>query len=322
MVATYALGAYIVRCGGSSPLLGTKYLKSLMAKLVTDGSSDPDYYDLWQKSGMQGYFKPGGGGFAYEDSLYRKMKELGLVPNGFAPAGSANDLPDLKFLASDVTARVITASTIPGRSREYKCEIKLNAQADFGQSGLKYTNGKWYLDGSNSAEARVMRSLLQNMEVPQKVNANWGPLGVPRKFDPKVKVKTGSNMDPRDYMFDRETFKDIMLTGTDAPQTRSLARYYGSKQTHYIQIGGYGLYYMQSDPANLKRHGVKRFDGTLKLRIRRKAGGSSREPWNYRFSTALLIDSPPSVSGFSFDQASEDILRALDPMGVISKKRR
>jgi len=82
------------------------------------------------------------------------------------------------------------------------------------------------------------------------------------------------------------------------------------------------LYYMQSDPANLKKHGVKRFDGTLKLRIRRKAGGSSGEPWNYRFSTALLIDSPPSVSGFSFDQASEDILRALDPMGVISKKRK
>jgi hypothetical protein len=75
---------------------------------------------------------------------------------------------------------------------------------------------------------------------------------------------------------------------------------------------------MSSDPLNLQQIGVKRFDGTLKLRIRRKPGGSRTEPWNYRFSTALLIDRKPTKSGFSLDsreEGGEQIQLALDPFG-------
>jgi hypothetical protein len=113
-----------------------------------------------------------------------------------------------------------------------------------------------------------------------------------------------------------------MLTGSDAPKIETLFRYYGTKKTYYIQIGGKGLFFMQNDPANLKSIGVKKFDGTLKLRIRRKAGGSINEKWNYRFSTALLIDKSPSNSGFSLDssQSEEDLLYYLDPNSIVSNK--
>jgi hypothetical protein len=77
---------------------------------------------------------------------------------------------------------------------------------------------------------------------------------------------------------------------------------------------------MARDPANLQKIGVKKFDGTLKLRIRRKPGGSRTEPWNYRFSTALLVDKKPTTSGFSLDssQSEEDLQYFLDPKGMVT----
>ena len=113
-----------------------------------------------------------------------------------------------------------------------------------------------------------------------------------------------------------------MLTGADAPSLETLFKYYATKKTYYIQIGGHGLYYMKKDPANLKSIGVTKFDGSLKLRIRRKAGGSRTEKWNYRFSTAFLIAKKPSKTGCSLDsrQSEEDLLYFLDPNNIVSDK--
>lgn len=207
------------------------------------------------------------------------------------------------------------------KKQDIKIEIKLNNEADFGQSGLKCkSNGQWFLDGQKSPEGEQMRKFLSAMKVPQIVQKEWGPFGIPRKFS----AKDGGTrkMNERDINYDREHFKDIILTGSNAPSVQTLFRYYGTKKTYYIQIGGKGLFYMQRDPANLKLIGVKKFDGTLKLRIRRKPGGSSSEKWNYRFSTALLIDKAPSNSGFSLDsnQAEEDLLYYLDPNNIVSNK--
>jgi hypothetical protein len=288
--------------------------KSLMAKIVTESSGDPDYYDIWESAGARGYFKSGGGGFLYEDYLYSKCKDLGLIPPGFAPAGSANDLPDLKLRVAGVGQKTYTKGIQP---QVAKIEIKLNTEADFGQSGLKWAPGRnWYLDGQNSPEGLQMRTLLNRMGVPSKVNAAWGEYGPPKKF---TAAKTGRDMNKKDYEYDIQSFKDVMLTGAEAPNVTTLFQYYGSKQTNYIQIGGgYGLYYMGSDPLNLKTVGVKAFDGTLKLRIRRKPGGSRTEPWNYRFSTALLIDKKPRQSSFDLEQSGEDLLYYLDKFGVFT----
>ena len=277
-----------------------------MGKTVSEPNNDADAYDL---KGMKHYFKKGGGGFMYEDAIFRRCKELGLVPSSFTPAGAANDLPDL----------YLTVAPDGRTKKNVKIEIKLDDKADFGQSGLKCRpGGQWYLDGQKSPEGEQMRKLLAAMRVPAIVQKEWGQFGVPKKFSaPKGGTR---QMAARDYMSDRENFKDIMLTGPDAPKVQTLFQYYGTKQTHYIQIGGKGLYYMAQDPANLKRIGVKKFDGSLKLRIRRKAGGSSSEPWNYRFSTALMVDKKPSDSGFSLDssQSAEDLLYFLDPNGLVT----
>ena len=191
-----------------------------------------------------------------------------------------------------------------------KLEVKLNTAADFGQSGLKCRpNGTWYLDGQDSPEGRQMRALLTAMGVPRIVQGEWGGAGRPKIFS---HPGTAASMPQRDLDYDREHFKDIMLKGSDAPQLQTLFTYYGTKDTNYIQIGQYGLYYMAADPAGLSTLGVKKFDGTLKLRIRRKPTGSRTEPWKYRFSTALLIDKKPTPSDFDLDEVP-DPLYYLDP---------
>jgi hypothetical protein len=281
-----------------------------MPREISEPNSDPDYYDMYEAKGMAHYFKSGGGGFAYEDKLYYQYKQIGLVPPSFVPAGAANDLPDLML---EVAPSTKSAGGTPAKAKKrIKLEVKLDTAADFGQSGLKCKpDGTWYLDGQDSPEGRQMRSLLNAMGVPRIVQREWGPAGRPKIFSHTGAAK---DMSQRDLDYDRENFKDIILKGSDAPQVQTLFSYYGTKSTHYIQIGGYGLYSMSSDPAGLSTIGVKKFDGTLKLRIRRKPSGSRTEPWKYRFSTALLIDRKPSVSNFDLDQLSDDdALYFLDP---------
>ena len=89
-------------------------------------------------------------------------------------------------------------------------------------------------------------------------------------------------------------FKDGFLT---IPSS-ALHSYYAAKQTYYIQIGGYGLYYMAANPANLP---VPQFNPGLRIRIRLKRGGSS-PIYNYRFTTALQITSKPPRSKFDIDK--------------------
>jgi len=285
-----------------------------MAVTVNEVQGDPDYYDLWESAGAGGYLKSGGGGFIYEDYLFSSLKELGLVPPGFAPAGSSNLLPDLKIRVAGVGQTKYTSGI---SKKEGKVEVKLNTAADFGQSGLKWSSGRnWHLSGASTTEAIEMRNLLTRLQVAEKVNLEWGKYGPPKKF---TASKTGRDMLPADYQYDIQNFKDVIMSGANAPQVSTLFSYYGSKGTYYIQIGGLGLYYMSSDPLNLQRIGVKLFNGTLKLRIRRKPGGSRTEPWNYRFSTALLIDRSPTKSGFSLDsreEGAEQIQLALDPFGL------
>lgn len=273
-------------------------------------SNDPDYEE-WMNAKVNK-----NKGFNYENYLFSIFKSAGLTPKGFAPAGSSNDLPDLAFLYIDSLKRGI----LDPKPSTYKMEIKLDDKADYGQSGLGYKNGKWILQGKSDPEAVVMREMLDGLGVPDIVNNVWGPKGSPRLF---TSTQTGRNMSPRDIEIDRRNFGDIYIKGSDAPQMRTLFKYYGTKQTYYIQIGGKGLYYMQKDPANLKKLGVSRLDGSLKLRIRRKPYGSRSEPWKYRFSTALMLDTKPSRSGFDLDEYGRDIkqlLEVFDPMGIISPK--
>lgn len=244
---------------------------------------DNDYYDNW----VDGKINLGNKGFLYEDAIYATLREFGnIVPPGFSPAGADNTAPDLKIYYSDPNR---------GYLREiYNVEIKLDTSADYGQSGLTYNMSKkrWQLSGANTKQSEVMRTILRDMGAEEAVNKAWGSAGAPRKFSMSESALTLSDIERDVANFPSTYIKLNNLT--------PFFDFYGAKKIYYLQVGkGYGMYYMKSDPANLKQLGVKRFDGTLKLRIRTKTSKSN--PFSYRFSTALLIDQKPTKSKFNLE---------------------
>ncbi len=205
-------------------------------------------------------------GFIYERKINFNLKKYKVYPPGYNGAGPDSNAPDAFIRVNKV---------------DFKVEVKLDINVDFGQGSLDYDlkNKKWILGGAKTQSATQMREFLESIKVPNIVNRTWGTKGPPRKFTvPFEKFKQQDVA--HDYKKFTDTFVDI--------QNTAVSNYYNSKNTYYIQIGdGYGLYYMGKDIAKL---GVKSFSPKLKLRIRLKRGGSS-PIYNYRFSTAIQAKS-------------------------------
>ena len=214
-------------------------------------------------------------GFLYEGRVFNKLKSKNLVPSGVKPAGPDPSKPDAVFLYDKVA---------------HNLEVKLDLATDYGQGTLEYKDGSWNLGGAQTPAAEEMRNILNAVGTVQFTNTSWGYQGAPNKG-------TVDNNDITEEMVreDYRRFKDKFLS---VPLS-SLFNYYAAKGTYYIQIGGYGMYYMADNPANLP---VPRFNGAMRLRIRLKRGGST-PIYNYRFTTALQVIQKPSKSKFNIDES-------------------
>jgi hypothetical protein len=227
-------------------------------------------------------------GVLYETEVNRNMKRAKVEKTNFQPAGSDSNAPDAQLTYN---------------KEDYKIEIKLDLNVDFGQGSLEYDleNGKWILGGAKTPAAQQMREFLTAIKVPSLVNKKWGSIGAPRRYT----VPT-SQFKKKDVDYDYTNFKDFFVK---IPKD-SVANYYNSKDTYYIQIGGYGLYHMGSDPANL---GTKEFDLELKLRVRIKRGGSM-PIYNYRFATAIQAVKG-TLTKTTDDLDDKEYLKALKTRG-------
>ena len=216
-------------------------------------------------------------GFLYEGRVFNKLKSKNLVPSGVRPAGPDPSKPDAVFLYDKV---------------EHNLEVKLDLATDFGQGTLEYKDGAWNLGGANTPAAEEMRNILNAVGTVQFTNTSWGYQGAPNKGTVENKDIT-EEMVREDYRRFKDKFLSVPLS--------SLFNYYAAKNTYYIQIGGYGTYYMASNPANLP---VPRFNGAMKLRIRLKRGGST-PIYNYRFTTGLQVVQKPTKSKFNIDECMD-----------------
>ena len=216
-------------------------------------------------------------GFLYEGRVFNKLKSKNLVPSGVKPAGPDPSKPDAVFLYDKVA---------------HNLEVKLDLATDFGQGTLEYKDSAWNLGGANTPAAEEMRNILNAVGTVQFTNTSWGYQGAPNKGTVENKDIT-EEMVREDYRRFKDKFLSVPLS--------SLFNYYAAKNTYYIQIGGYGTYYMASNPANLP---VPRFNGAMKLRIRLKRGGST-PIYNYRFTTALQVTQKPSKSKFDIDTSMD-----------------
>ena len=222
-------------------------------------------------------------GVLYEESVNKNLKKEKLQKSSFQSAGSDSNAPD---------------AMITYQGQDYKVEIKLDTGVDFGQGSLDYDvkNKEWILGGAKTPSGQQMRDFLTQMGVLKIVKKKWGPKGAPRKYTvpPKQFKKT-------DVDFDYKNFPNFFVS---IPKD-TVANYYNSKDTYYIQIGGKGLYYMGKDPAKLE---VPEFDLELKLRVRLKRGGSL-PIYNYRFTTAVQSDGTLTKSNADLD--NKEYLKAL-----------
>ena len=212
-------------------------------------------------------------GFLYEGRVFNKLKSKNLVPAGVTPAGPDASKPDAVFLFN---------------KQKYNLEVKLDLATDYGQGTLDYKNGAWELGGANTKEAIEMRKILTTVGAVKFANTSWGYQGAPNKGTVENKDIT-EEMVREDYRRFTDKFLSVPLS--------SLFKYYAAKDTYYIQIGGYGMYYMAANPGNLP---VPKFNGALRLRIRLKRGGST-PIYNYRFTTALQVIQKPSKSKYDID---------------------
>ena len=212
-------------------------------------------------------------GFLYEGRVFNKLKSKNLVPAGVTPAGPDASKPDAVFLFN---------------KQKYNLEVKLDLATDYGQGTLDYKNDAWELGGANTKEAIEMRKILTTVGAVKFANTSWGYQGAPNKGTVENKDIT-EEMVREDYRRFTDKFSSVPLS--------SLFKYYAAKDTYYIQIGGYGMYYMAANPGNLP---VPKFNGALRLRIRLKRGGST-PIYNYRFTTALQVTQKPSKSKYDID---------------------
>ena len=236
---------------------------------------------------------PGQKGFIYEGVIHTKLKNKGLVPLGFKPAKSDANKPDGKFIY---------------KGEIYNLEVKLDMQTDFGQGTLDYTSNGWVLGGVQEfkadgvtprdgyAAAEKMRQLLRSIGTEEFANRKWGYKKAPNKINVPNDSNFTQAMKDEDYKNFPSRYKPI--------GKKSIYDYYAVKNTYYIQIGGYGLYYMSANPANLP---IRRFDVASRLRIRLKRGGSYPLN-NYRFTTALQVTQKPTTSSIDIDKNVDSLV--------------
>lgn len=208
-------------------------------------------------------------GRLYEIKCNKKLLKEGLLPKSLSYyGGSDNTAPDGEF-------------TYKGKN--YKVEYKLDMKADFGQATLDYDKKKksWYVTGKQTKEGLQIQELMKGAGVEALINsrAGWKNAGIPNKFAVDGRVTKAQAKE--DYEAFSNKYVDISKNAVN--------KYYAKKDTFYIQIGKYGLYYMDDNPAGLD---IPQFLPDLRVRMRLKAGGSGLagvDYYNYRFVCALQI---------------------------------
>jgi hypothetical protein len=194
-------------------------------------------------------------GFAYEAELQQKLAAAGLGPPG-ATAGSGHGA-DIIF--TDLN------------SINHGVEVKLNANVFAGQKNCQYLGaGNWsWASQDDLTTFYDEMGLINDFILPtaQKRLETFMTF-----FDASKIPLTISNQEYWDFRNENPDFS-FELVKTDASPD-AIYQNYIQKGVHYIQVGGgYGFYYLDSDPLAL---GVPQFKPSkVQVRSRLKWGGSS-----------------------------------------------
>lgn len=217
------------------------------------------------ETGMSGNKKPYNRGDAYEKTIFDILNSKGLTPKNSSRAGAGNGT-DVVFLHN---------------GGEFNLEVKNGKSADYGQSMIKWKDGRWEWSRDTDV-TRFFNSLGMLTRLRRRGI-------VPIKFN-----KLNSSITVSDKMKDMRTFEEWV----DIPLEALVKFYSTEKKCFYLQIGKkYGLYHLGRDIASL---GTPKFDAEMKLRFRCKTIKSIPNS-NYGFYAVLRVASIRNKSHLSIE---------------------
>lgn len=209
---------------------------------------------------IKGYNK----GDTYEEKIRKICVKKGITLKKFR-RGGAGAKSDIEFVH---------------KGKTYILEVKVDTKADYGQKTFRWNNNTW------------------KWSLNDKVTQMYTKLGVldliqNKKITPRLFTIIREKLTQEDKTFDQKSFEQSIDIDTE-----KLFSYYSQKNCHYIQIGGYGFYYLDKDILNLQ---VPQFDGKLRLRFRAKTIHSV-PLWNYGYYAVLKVNKPPTRSSFDIEE--------------------
>jgi hypothetical protein len=195
-------------------------------------------------------------GIRYEQYINQLLKKKGFQTKKIA-SGGATDSPN---------------GFVKYQSIDFPIEIKKDLSADFAQIELRWDIKKRFFYSKRSKN-REFISILKKEKFLDEINAKWKE--IPYKFTRRV-------LTTNDRYRDLDEFPDIKRE-IDA---KLIEQFYNLKSPpiYYIQIGGYGFFYMGKDIAGL---GVPRLIGKGILRARVKTRNSRKN--KYGFLVAIKL---------------------------------
>ncbi len=226
-------------------------------------------------------------GQLYERKIFRELKLAGKI---------ANDINDVE----QIPGQDITVENQFGTSG---LEVKLDLSSAFGSGTLKFDNSKkpspWILTESNELDdentsKEMMRNIARKYRITDKVNKEWYldndkyyPLYLEESSPSPMRNITRIPRDKRGKQ-DLEALSELKIKCGRG----DIADYYTSKGSHYIQIGGKGLFWFgKEDPLNISNR-IKLFhpEETF-IRVRVQPKGSGKYNFSYGLYTKGLSSS-------------------------------
>ena len=193
------------------------------------------------------------GGFDYEEAVIASIIEAGIVGNITSGAGAS-------AAAADADIKI--------DGRIHKIEVKLDRNAQMGGTSLRYypqgnnLNQKFSIV-SKAVDPDTVDLMEESLDsVIPDLNAFLDFIGA--KHFPMTTTK--------------EMWRKAVLAGLLKPlnvkirqNTDFIINHYTKKGIPYIQIGGAGLFYLRSNPANLP---IPQLDGAIDIELRPGRSGS------------------------------------------------
>ncbi len=230
-------------------------------------------------------------GIAYERAVIRAMKQAGVC--GRIKRAASHDAwrPDAEIKVGDGFHFV---------------EVKKNSHAQMGGGSVSYSDGVFEAAGSNIEMSQAIADLLNDVNDSSLHN------GIDRLLaflSSRAKQHVGIPVSGFDELrWHKAVTKGMLLpiNRTFESDVSVIAQHYARKNTHYIQIGGAGLFRLsEANPANLP---VPVLTGKVQLEVRLAKAGKPTA--GMRVQARLLSN---GASLYSLDDAAsiESMLKAM-----------